>query len=188
VKIILIRHGPPNFNHNQIVTSDNVKRLLDAYAASNVTTVCGDRFLNSLSKQNPVALTSELPRAIDTAKQLELSPVITSHLLNESELPYPNKLFVKLPWRIFLVIYRIAWYFGYRKNVAGKLADIARSKAGADLIEQHLTGDRPVVVIGHGIMLRLIKQQLSARGWIKETESGSGYWSITALSRHPKPQ
>jgi len=182
VKILLLRHGPPVFNHKQRVGTDNIKQLLEAYAFSRVTTNPSINPLTFFAPDKLTVITSKLPRAIDTATLLGFKSVVTTDLLNESSLPHPNTMFIKLPWSLFVVLYRIAWFLGYRNNAPGKSADVARAKACVSFISQYIQADRPVVLIGHGIMNRLIKKELSAQGWRADSKGGSGYWSLNSFS------
>lgn len=38
--------------------------------------------------------------------------------------------------------------------------------------------DGPVLLVGHGIMNRLIGKELQALGWTARTRQGSRYWSM----------
>ena len=45
---------------------------------------------------------------------------------------------------------------------------------------QTLADEGPVLLLGHGIMNRMIAKHLEAAGWVRQQRSGSRYWSATA--------
>jgi len=178
--IVLLRHGKPDFFVHWLNPKVDAKHALDLYATSRVTTVMPEE-LSTLSSSVNVCVTSKLIRTIDSAKLLGIKVTTTSELFNESELPYPNRLLFPLPWRFYLVLYRLLWFFGFKQNCPGKLKDQQRARSGSVLLANLAANHKVVLLIGHGIMNRLICSELKKSGWSTVDKSGSGYWSSITL-------
>lgn len=184
MKIVLVRHGPPAFKTQWLKPTSGAKSALDSYAASRVTTHVPS-CMQELRTLTDRCVTSQLARAIDSAKMSGFKEVIESEMFNESELPYPNRLLIPLPWSVFLLVYRVLWFFGYRNNCAGKLLDQERARKGSVYLHELAIEHGVIVLVGHGIMNRLLCFELRNSGWQIDKKSGSGYWSAITLSRQP---
>ena len=83
-----------------------------------------------------------------------------------------------MPVTVWLVLYRLIWLFGYSQNgesyaAANNRADAAASKL-MTLAEEH---DK-VVLIGHGLMNRIIAKRLCINNWTGPTSPGKKYWEF----------
>ncbi len=181
MKIIFIRHGKPDFNPSQWLGSDKVHSRLLGYKESRVTTPPSSDQINLAEKSAYYCMTSELSRAQDSATLLFNTAPEVSALFNEAELPHPNRLWLPLPWSAFLVIYRLAWLLGYRKNAAGRQQDLHRANAAANLLLERASEHACVYVLGHGIMNRLIVRALVKQGMSVQSKNGDGYWAQTEV-------
>jgi len=161
---------------------NGAKRALDLYAASRVMTDTPPD-VHDFNASTDICVTSQLVRAIDSARSLGIRESMAADVFNESQLPYPNRLFVPLPWGLFLLIYRLLWFTGFRQNCTGKLMDRKRAQEGASYLSQLASENRLVLLVGHGIMNRLICSELTDSGWRIDSKTGSGYWSAINLSR-----
>ena len=182
MKIVLVRHGPPEFNTPLLMPTSGAKNALDLYAASRVKTDSPLDVRNFISLAD-ICVTSELARAIDSAQALGFKDCIASNMFNESELPHPNRLLVPLPWRIFLLIYRLLWFFGFSQNWAGVSLDRKRARKGSKYLSELAIENDLVLLVGRGIINRLLCAKLQNSGWQIEKKHGSGYWSLMTLSR-----
>lgn len=168
--------------------TNGAKSALDLYAASRVTTdlPLDMRDFRSLAD---ICITSKLARTIDSAQVLGFTNSISSDMFNESELPHPNRLLVPLPWSMFLLIYRLLWFFGFSQNCAGILKDRKRARDGSKYLSELAIENGLALLVGHGIMNRLLCAELQNSGWQLDKKTGSGYWSSMTLSRQPsKPK
>jgi len=164
MKIILLRHGDPIFTASWLRTADDAKRALELYSASRVT---------------------NLPRAIDSASLIGFKKCKPIALFNECELPHPNRLYLPLPWGLFVTIYRLFWFMGFNKNCQGKARDHARAREASEYLTDLASRNIAVLLVGHGIMNRLIYAELKKSGWDLDAKTGNGYWSTISLSRKP---
>lgn len=75
----------------------------------------------------------------------------------------------------------VAWLFGYSRNADGIERDRARARHAAKWLSVLADKEDEVVVIGHGIMKRLIIKQLVLSGWSRAESSHEGYWSYQGI-------
>lgn len=183
MKIVLVRHGPPKFRAHWLMPTKGAKRALDLYAASRVTEDMPSGMLDFRSSTN-ICITSTLARAIDSAKALGFKDSIASDMFNESELPHPNRLLIPVPWSIFLLVFRLLWFCGFSFNCAGKSMDKKRARKASNYLSTLALENRMVMLVGHGIMNRLVCSELIQSGWKIDEKTGSSYWSSITLSRH----
>lgn len=183
MRIFLFRHGLPSFDHSIMIEPDGLHHVLNEYSESVVTEPpCYEISALEMLTKDYIVVSSELPRARSSASILGFAQVVTSSNLNEANLPHPDTLPCRLPWRLILILCRTAWLLGYQRNAPGIQKDKEQAKkATAWLIDQARTHD-DVVVFGHGVMLRLISKNLETDGWRTEMNSGSGYWSCRVMS------
>ena len=98
MKIILFRHDKSNFAQKWLKSADEAKLALEKFSHSRVTSenysgVAADTVLAN------VCLTSNLARAVDTARLIGFRNSKQCDLFNESELPHPDSLYIPLPWK-----------------------------------------------------------------------------------------
>lgn len=182
MKIILLRHGEPDFRRKWVRSAEEAKLALELYSRSRVTSTNHDQLTESTPFAN-VCVSSNLARAIDTAVHLGFENSKQLDLFNESELPCPDSLYLPLPWRVFLIVYRTLWFFGFKKNCPGREKDSERARLASQYLENLASKNLVVVLVGHGIMNRLISAELKNSGWRVSARSGNGYWSSTTLLR-----
>jgi len=133
MKIILLRHGDPIFTASWLRTADDAKGALELYSASRVTSSPPEK-LKEFSSSAAMCVSSNLPRAIDSAALIGFKKCKAIALFNECELPHPNKLYFPLPWGLFVTIYRLFWFMGFNKNCQGKARDHARAREASEYL------------------------------------------------------
>lgn len=182
MKVILVRHGQPDFDTRKWVGVHNVRLRLQRYSEARVSAKPKNYPLFPNSAAPRYCLSSELVRAQDSLLLCQNVQAEVSALFNEAELPHPERLLFPLPWSTLLVVCRLAWLFGYRVNAPGLSCDLERARQAAALLIERASKHSIVYVFGHGIMNRLIARELEKSGWTLESKTGSGYWSRMTLS------
>ena len=181
--IRLIRHGKPDFNPRSISNAGQFQAVVNAYNASPVTELPGHASNCIRGASSGVAIVcSELQRAVDSAALLGFDTIETSALLNEADLPYPNKDIASFSWQAALTIYRIGWFFGCHQNADGIQVDRTRASIASTWLSEQAVTHGEVLAFGHGVMHRLIARSLVKSGWRVDYSSGNGYWSYKVLS------
>ena len=185
-RILLIRHGRPDFVPPALVGRDEVGAALARHRAAAVTEPPPASLVETLRAREPgCAVTSDLPRARTSAALLGLDPVLSDPLWAEAELPHPDRLPVALPWGALLALCRLAWLVGYRAGASGRRADLRRAGVAADRLVGLAAEHGSVALVAHGIVNRMIRRELEGRGWRTESRDGDGHWSRATLSLPP---
>ena len=102
--------------------------------------------------------------------------------LNEADLPSPNWLQLPIPYRLAIVGLRLAWFLGYSGGVESYQSTQKRAGVAADKLIEIASVHGSVLVVGHGIMNRLVSRRLRKLGWDADSRDRSGYWSATRLT------
>ncbi len=128
---------------------------------------------------------STLERSKHSAKLLEVEQFITDALFCEAELPVVNVPLLKMAPQTWSIIFRVFWFFGLAKNVESKKEISSRVRAACSILERLAVEHDNVVLIGHGIMNRLIAKELLLSGWSGEAAPngkkyhGYRYWEYS---------
>ncbi len=180
MKIWFVRHGRPEFDDSMLINRSGISAALSLYDAAGVTEPCTTQDLWTRSSKRTV-VTSDLQRAIDSALLMGVEISEQSSLLREARLPHPNMLPWSMSWKTAIAVCRVAWLFGYSRNADGIERDRARAGHAAKWLSVLADEEDEVVVIGHGIMNRLIIKQLVLSGWSRTESSHEGYWSYQVI-------
>jgi broad specificity phosphatase PhoE len=133
---------------------------------------------------------SDLPRAIASAALLApRASVQTSALLREASLETPDRPFprlwgIKLPLRIWGMVFMSRWLWAsWRKLPLPGVDDaaLARADAAADWLVGLATGRRRVVAVTHGTFRTLLTAALERRGWRGPGQRPFHNWSAWTL-------
>lgn len=177
MEIILLRHGNPEVELKGYINASELKKLTITYAESGIKDFPPETLKDQFTSHYVVC--SNLERSIHSAKKLNFKQIhLSDALFKESDIPYFNQSIIKLPVMTWLVILRILWLFGFNKN--GESIKQAKNRAKyaskklIELAEEH----EKVILIGHGLMNRLIAKQLNYKNWKGPVSPGKRYWEF----------
>lgn len=183
MEIILIRHGPPGFDSSRWLHNSDLGQLLAEYKGSRVVSPAPAELLGMLfAFTDKKVCCSELPRCVDSAAALGFSGAARISELNEADLPSPSWLQLPIPYRLAIVGLRLAWFLGYSGGVESYQSTQKRAGVAADKLIEIASVNGSVLVVGHGIMNRLVSRRLRKLGWDADSRDRSGYWSATRLT------
>lgn len=177
MEIILLRHGKPKLELKGRIKASEFKQLVIEYAQSGIQDFPPEE-LNGCFDTSYV-VSSDLERSIQSATRLGFDQIHLSHnLFSETEIPHFDQSFFKMPVMAWLIIFRIMWLFGFNKNGESfSQAKIRAEQATNKLIELAQKNEK-VILIGHGLMNRLIARQLRFNNWAGPTSPGKKYWEF----------
>ncbi len=98
-------------------------------------------------------------------------------IFSEAGLPFALWKAPWLPAEAWAAIFRLLWLFGYARGSDSLQTTRRRARAAAERLVA-LAARGPVLLVGHGIMNRLIGKELQALGWLARNRQGSRYWSM----------
>lgn len=183
MEIIFIRHGPPEFDSSRWLHQSDLEQLLADYKASRV--VCpapADLLAKLFAFSEKQVFCSALPRCIDSAAALGFADAVLIPELNEADLPSPNWLRIPIPYRAAVIALRLAWFLGYSGSSNSYRSTLERADAAAEKLTEIAREHGSVLIIGHGVMNRLVSRSLRKAGWRADARARSGYWSVIRVT------
>lgn len=180
MEIILMRHGKPSFHDNSKITCREMVNWITQYNFSHITDDTPPALSTTLALKASTIISSPLPRAISSLKALDRKPNLIDEVFKEVELPLYPIPGIRLPSYYWAVFFRLLWLCRISHgteslNIAKKRA----ARAAKILINLARKNNGPVLLMGHGIMNRLIASELSLRSWKAYRHPDNGYWSAT---------
>lgn len=185
-----MRHGRPTIDFNAIKnhkkSSLMVGQIIDDYEFVDLQT---DQIVpessQKIAQSCQALLCSDMYRAISSTKRLGLNLTAAQDAcFRETPMPYLNWQKPQLKFYTWCVLFRIIWYFfGFKQNGESlKLAQM-RAQMSAEKLVQTAQQNPNIMLLGHGIMNRLIGRKLIKMGWQQLKKSDDGYWSYVVFEK-----
>ncbi|WP_287602465.1 hypothetical protein [Thiothrix sp.] len=179
MKIILMRHGKPDFDFSRRVKATEFARIAHEYDTAGMVDHPPIQAMEQAQQCNAVVV-SDLIRSHLSAQALILENIVlSSTLFKEAPLPYPSSGNIKLSVSIWAVLLRVAWLLGYSQNSESFNAASNRAKEAAGVLMQLAEKHGSVLLVGHGVMNWLLAKELRKQGWAgKTTSQGGKHWGF----------
>ncbi len=181
MKIILMRHGEPLLAHTGWITAAQMGRWIEQYNQAVVAADSAPPINVSLASAVTTIVVSTTPRAVSSAAALGCDAAIADALFCEAQLPFAQWRFLRLPAVVWTAFFRLLWFCGYSCGADSIQTTKVRAKAAAQKL-MALAEKGPVLLVGHGIMNRLIARELVATDWVATANLKNSYWSATIYS------
>ena len=178
MEIILMRHGKPVLSQVGWLAPVEMEHWIEHY---NLSEVEADGIpLSSLKMANSASfiVTSTASRALSSVQALGHTASVADAVFCEAQLPFALWRFPRLPPFVWAAFFRLLWFFGYSRGADSIQVTKSRAKAAAQQLSS-FTAKGHVLLVGHGIMNRLIAKELIALGWAARTNHESKYWSAS---------
>jgi len=189
MQIVLMRHGMPSLDLDAILKQKvSPKKLAQIIADYEVAELAPDtqpdKDAQNIASKCQSVFSSDLSRATQSLQRLGLQDKATvDPVFAESTMPHLKWGWPRMSLFKWFVIFRILWLARFGKNGENITAATERAQICSDKIRAKAAMHGPVLVVGHGIMNRLIARDLEARGWVKNEANGNGYWSFMVFSK-----
>lgn len=175
MEIVLLRHGKPKVEFSGYLSAKELKDLVFAYKYSNIKDQPPEK-LKECFKDHYVVC-SDLPRSIESAKKLNFKSIhVSDELYRETDIPHFDNSFLELPIMVWLILLRVLWLFGFSKNGESFAQAKIRSKQAANKLVGLAESNEKIIIVGHGLMNRLIGYQLEKKGWQPSKRERKRYW------------
>ena len=178
MKLVLMRHGLPDYDLSQRVAGLNLSRAYAAYKNAGLAAgnVIPEKSL-AVATECQWRVTSELFRATESLRLMNLPADYSDVLFNESEPPHVNVPFPALPLMLWATVFRGASILGFSPNGEAQ-ADLKLREQAASLQLQRWSEEYgSVLLLGHGFMNYLLGKALRRDGWVCVEETGYRHWS-----------
>ncbi|WP_455819644.1 histidine phosphatase family protein [Pseudomonas cerasi] len=173
--ITLMRHGKPDHSMPGRRSSLAMAQWCEAYDLAEICDLPPERSLH-LAAEADVIVTSTLPRAISSLEKLGKQASQVDAIYREVALPVMPLSFPALSPLLWLPLLRVMWLSGYAGQVESYAEAKQRAVVAADRLIA-LAADGNVLLVGHGIMNKLIARRLRHLGWLGEKHASSRHWS-----------
>lgn len=173
--ITLMRHGKPDHSLPGRRSALAMAEWCEAYDLAEICDLPPERSLR-LAAGAEVIVTSTLPRARSSLEKLGRTAHKVDALYCEVAMPVMPLTFPALPPALWLPLLRVMWIFGYAWQVESYAQAKQRAALAAEQLIQ-LSASGHVLLVGHGIMNKLIARRLRHLGWLGEKHASSRYWS-----------
>lgn len=182
MQIVLLRHGEPETNLSNMLrlkcSAHELKTLIKIYNDSGLNrhNAPSSGALN-VTKSCKTIVCSDLRRSIESAKVLAVPKIdLVDRIFRESDLPHADWHFPKLELIKWFVLFRAIWFLGYSKNGEPISTAKQRAKIAFMKLKQMAFEYGSVMLIGHGIINRLVAKNLRSNGWQGPKNPGNSYW------------
>jgi len=187
MKIIIQRHGEPDIGEWKKVPSSEMAKWIKCYNESGVVVNNKPCPVSIDHAKNSFVVCSTLERSKHSARLLGVDDFLSESFFCEAELPVANIPLLKISPHSWSIIFRILWILGLSTNVESKKSILNRVKAASKRLEDLAEEYESILLVGHGIMNRLIGKELVQRGWRGEVAPngkkyrGYSYWEYSVL-------
>lgn len=179
-----MRHGKPILAKTGWITPIEMERWIDLYNRSEVMFDGVPISTIQLVNNSTCIVASTACRALSSVLALGLTVSVTDSVFCEAQLPYSLWRFPRLPPFVWAAFFRLCWFFGYSQGSESILVAKARAKIAAEKLI-NFAANGPVLLVGHGIMNRMIAKELVVLGWVSSTKHESKYWSANVYQLQP---
>lgn len=181
MKIVLLRHGKPDIPRLANMNGVEFVKWINSYDLAALDEKCSpaeDALL--IAQSCSAVICSTLRRSIESAEMLGVSDKVeASSEFVEANLPNFGVMSLRLPARVWLVVFRLSWFIGYSPNSESYLQVKERAKNCASQLINIAQDKESVMFVGHGILNRLISKELIRRKWRGPARSKSDYWQFS---------
>lgn len=123
-------------------------------------------------------------RSVESAKTFNnKSIVLSGSVFNEAGLPVANWQAIKLPPKIWAVVFRILWFLGYSRNSESFKEAKLRALNAVEKLSGLAREYESVLFVGHGVFNRMLSNELRRHGWLGPKNPGSNYWTYGIYER-----
>ena len=174
-----MRHGKPAFKGSSRVTSLEMANWISQYDLSDTGSDTPPPFSKTLAFSALQIVSSPLPRALSSLNALGRQPDLIDEVFKEADLPIFHLPGFRLAPAWWAALLRIMWLCGFSPHVEPlEMAKQRAVQAARILVTFAQASNGPVLLMGHGVMNRLIARRLIASGWQAHSREGNGYWNV----------
>lgn len=179
--IILMRHGKPAHQTSGRINAQALAAWCEAYDMAPVCDSPPPRSL-AIARQAKVIVSSPLPRARSSLARLGMQPSEIDALFSEVAVPLLPSERLYLSPALWLMLLYLLWLCGFAGRTESLRNARQRARQAADKLVA-LSRRGTVLLVGHGIMNKMITHELRKRGWQAEKHASSRHWSTSIYHR-----
>lgn len=159
MRIGLLRHFKVNCPHKKMMTSKEFREWSEKYEVSKVF----KKKVEMYGIEWDICYASDLPRAVTTAKEVYSGNVLIDKLLREVDTaPFIHSERIKLPFEVWHLCGRLAWYFKSKSQPENRIETRKRINKFLDRIDWE---QENILIVFHGFMIYNFQKELRKRGF-----------------------
>jgi broad specificity phosphatase PhoE len=156
VDIALARHGPLALGKEPWLSPRDLGGWIQRYYYARVAPSDPPREIEARAAASTLVC-SNAARCLESAQRIAPDrEILSDAIYREADLPHNFWHYPKLPPSVWAAVFRVAWLCGYGGNAESCVAATARAGVAAQQLIAVARARGPVLLIGHGIMNRLI--------------------------------
>lgn len=161
MKIGLVRHFKVKrgFPEKRFITGHEFMQWADEYDKSDIEV--GESNLEGINWNR--CLSSNLHRASKTAQLIYSGKISITDQLREIRVYPISKQKMKLPFIVWILLVRVAWFFNHKSQLERKSDVEARIKGIVDEMLSYTGED--VLIVSHGGLMLYLRKELIKRGF-----------------------
>ncbi len=183
-KIILLRHAKVDIKNYKNISANQFEKWIIEYNNSDIKSESSSKNeIRNLLNETDILICSNLKRSIQSIEVFDKIPFETNDIFNEAELPHSNWNLLKLNPKVWLIFFRILWFFGYSQNCESYKEAKERAKKATEKLIKLSQQNKTIILVGHGIMNKLIQKELLLQKWneIKKVKNNNWDYGIFEL-------
>lgn len=162
MRIGLLRHFKVNCPHKRMMTANEFREWSEKYETSKVI----KKKVEMYGIEWDICYVSDLPRAITTAKEVYSGKLHIDKLLREVDnAPFIHTEKIKLPFEIWHICGRIAWFFKAKSQPES--IDGTKKRIN-DFLDKIDWSKKNILIVFHGFMIFNFQRELRKRGFTGE--------------------
>lgn len=159
MRIGLLRHFKVNCPHKKFMTSEEFREWSEKYEISKVI----KKKVEMYGIEWDICYASDLPRAMATAQEVYSGNVMIDILLREVDnAPFIHTERIKLPFEVWHICGRLAWYF---KSKSQPETIVGTRKRINEFLDRIDWTQENILIVFHGFMLYNFQKELHKRGF-----------------------
>jgi len=180
MRIILVRHGEPDFSDYGKLRASEIHEWVNSYNSTGIKAQSKPPVeVMEITKSCNTVVCSDLPRSIESAYALGVKKIDhVDPLFREVELPHSSFPSPRILSRFWVVLFRVLCVFGYSSNGESLKEAKLRATNGASRLKEIAANNDTVLLVGHGFMNRFIAKELLSSGWQGPASSGKYFWGF----------
>jgi broad specificity phosphatase PhoE len=176
-KIILLRHGAVDIENYKNISANQFGKWITEYNNSDIKAEFPSKNeIKNLLNKTDILVCSNLKRSIQSIEIFDKIPFETNDIFNEAQLPFSNGNLLKLNPKIWLIIFRLLWFFGYSQNSESFKEAKQRAKSATEKLVELSKQNKTIILVGHGIINKLIQKELILQQWVESKKLQSKNW------------
>ena len=178
MEIILLRHGKPDINLTGTAYAHEVTHHIERYDHAPVKDTPPAQAIEVASTCDAVVCSS-LVRSHHSAAALNICSIhVVDKIFNEVAMPHFKNGAIKLPIRIWIILYRLMSLANFSRNGESYRQAKKRAKHATAKLIKIATYNKRTLLVGHGFINHLIAKELQKQNWKGPKSPGKHYWSF----------